>query len=93
MLQELQTLREENQSLKAEVQYLQSKRVQEIVVPRSAQVPKYQYVPVGIHNIFTFYQKDDEEEDIDEMDQPLQDQPPYPLNDPHKDFEDLPPIE
>ena len=58
------------------------------MVPRLVQAPQYQYVPVGFHNIFIFYQEDDEEEGIDEMDQPLQDQPPSPLNDPHEDFED-----
>ena len=43
---------------------------------------------MGVHNIFTLYQEDEEEEDIDEMDQPLHDQPPSPLNDPYEKFED-----
>ena len=45
---------------------------------------------VGVHNIFILYQEDVEEEGIDEMDQPLQDLPPSPLNDPHEEFQDQP---
>ena len=47
-------------------------------------------MPVGILNIFLFYQEDEEEEGINEMDQPLQDLPPSPLNDPHEEFQDQP---
>ena len=82
MMQELQALREENQSLRAKVQDAKAKRMQEQVLPRPAQEKKYTYVPVGVHNFFVFYQDDDMIQDIDEMDQPLQDQAPSPLNDP-----------
>ena len=34
------------------------------------------------------YQEDDEEKDIDEMDQPMPDQHPSSLNDPHEDLEE-----
>ena len=90
MLQELWALQKGNQMLIAKVQKLKTQRVEEPVVPKPVQAPQYQYVPMGVHNVFIFYQEDDEEEDIDEMDQPLQDQPPSCLNDPHEDFEDQP---
>ena len=90
MLQELQALREENQVLTTKVQKLKTKRVEEPMVPKPVQELHYQYVPVGLHNIFIVYQKDEEEEDIDEMDQPLHDQPPSPLNDPYEESEDQP---
>ena len=61
-----------------------------MVVPKLAQELHYQYVPEGVHNIFILYQEYEEEEDIDEMDQPLHNQLPYPLNDPYEEFENPP---
>ena len=65
---ELQTLREENQHLRAEVQELKTKKMQEQGPPKPVQ----------------------EKKDLDEMDQPLPDQAPSPLNDPLEIFEDPP---
>ena len=84
MLWEVQALKEENQMLAAEVQKLKTQRVEELVVPRPVQELYYQYVLVGVHNMFIFYQEHEEKEDINEMDQPLQDLPPSPLSDPHE---------
>ena len=42
---------------------------------------------MGLLNIFMFYQEDEETEGIDEMEQPMQDPPPSPLNEP-QDLED-----
>ena len=42
-------------------------------------------MPLGLHSMYMLYQKDEEEKDIDEMDQPMPDQHPSPLNDPYKD--------
>ena len=74
--------------LTVEVQKLKTKRVEEPMVPMPIQELHFQYVPMGVHNIFILYQEDEEEEDIDEIDQPLHDEPPSPLNDPHEQFED-----
>ena len=61
--------------------------MQETIAPRHKQEPQYQYVLVGLHNIFMFYQEDEEAEGIDEIEQPMQDSPPSPLNEP-QDFEE-----
>ena len=76
-----------NQRLTTEVQKLKTKRVEEPVVPKLVQEMHYQYVPVGVHNISTLCWEDEEEKDIDDMDQPLHNQPPSPLNDPYEEVE------
>ena len=87
MLFESQTLKAKNEMLKVEVELLKTQRVQEPVVPRHKQEPQYQHVLVGLHNIFMFYEEDEEAKGIDEMEQPMQDLPPSPLNEP-QDFEE-----
>ena len=60
MIQELQILRAKNQVLKIEVEQLKTQRVQEPVVPRQEQEKPYQHVPMGLHNMFLFYQEEEE---------------------------------
>ena len=45
-------------------------------------------MPVELHNVFLFYQEDEETKDIDEMVQPMQNPPPSPLNETQEDFEE-----
>ena len=43
---------------------------------------------MGLHSMFMFYQDDEEIENIEEMEQPKPDLPPFPLNEPQEDLEE-----